>query len=729
MSTKDLQQFFSHFSESLQVLAREGRHVELEAKLESLSDLLDAWLDVIPENAEAPSRSHLFVVIERFDGPLEIDLRKVVEAATLSKDTSTLVALMHMLARYAFRCLRRNQPALAREFLDTSLFSYYRCDGNDDLLDAVGLRLDSMLNSLLTHVVKVDAPVDTKPDRSVFAVLRFAMGCINAAIRMGVERDAEHFIERLVGWREYRVRPELQPDGIPLRFDISLVFDYLSILLIGWALDIIDSTHVKCHGAAKLVLQRLAGKLPSRQVLIAQWELIRRGEYQEEQIESKLGVSNWDVRDWDRDYRPGIVTTRSGGSDWPARGLRAALLLASGQAYPPLDELSAGPADRYVWDTGREETKIRKLADHKALAIPEKQAESRIQEVVKLIGARARGSSIEYLKNVLSDPLSSRLAQSFRSELRRSWREHRSWIDALGNQGVHSGSSDASPLSTEVRGLLPREWFLDRSNVGSGYGQHLGEDLGRSECIQLFGVIAEFAERGEDVRSLASLPEVVRRAVRVLSEGGHPPNLLVLPDMPRFAGALFRKPLWQVEGRLRYPPASIGDWEGLHVLKFPYTNPASILLMNTGAALAGDAAADDERALITIEDESNHPRAIENRQRVDRALQDLEAEVPPSTDVLLGTRVVIHPALGIKDHRAAIALSIEHSDGGFAILSDSDLYHRPSCPDIQWSDVTYVLEIEAGSKRKPCPKCRPDTWDREGRMGQVAGPEQDTQVD
>ncbi len=721
MSTKDLKEFFSKFSASLQVLARDRRHVELESKLEALHVLLEAWLDVAPPKADRPERSRLFMLFDRFSGPLDVDMRDLAEQAVLSGDTTTQQVITDAVARFAFRCFHRDQPALAQEYLDSLVFLYYRCRDSDSSLDAVGTRLDTILHSLLSHATYPQDKLRAEPTETVVSAFRFALLLLKAATRLRRPRDAGYFVERLFKVREHCEKHHSFGPSEKLSLTSDIMLDYVFVLAIGWALEVIQNSDSGYHSAAQKIIQEARPALPSREMLIAEWELVHDGDVRGSRIGARLGVSNWDVTDLDREIRPGIATVRLGGGDWSKQGLRAALLLTTKRSRQDIDELCGGPANRYAWDVNAERDALQKLAEEDSLSIPESDREKRIDLCLALITKRARGGNANYLRYVLDTPLSNERKQTFEQQAIDSWAKHRSWIDALGDRASPLPESVVMPHSTERAIWVPREYLLDDNNWASGFGDHLGEVVGRQECANLFGKLEEVAAAGESVQFLAKLPELVRRAIRAMVDAGFSPDWLMLPQEDRFAGALFRKPLWQIEGRNQYGSASIGDWEGLHVLRCPYTNPQAILLIDTARALAGTTSPYPTRTGVTIDDKPENDDAKAKRDAANSALADDAAELPKSSDIVVLARMTVEPTLGIADAAAVLKLSIENSDGGFAITEDSDLYHRPSCPDIAFHDVEYVLRPPKTSDRKPCPTCKPEKWNREGRRGQIDG--------
>ncbi|MCR9217279.1 MAG: hypothetical protein NXI14_08775 [bacterium] len=719
MSTKDLKQFFSKLSDSLAVLAREGRHVELETKLEALGELLDAWLDVAPPQADRPERTGLFALFDRFAGPVDVDLRELAKQGVRSGDSTTLSVLVNASARFAYQCINREQSKISGEYLDSLVFLYYQCRDNDILLDAVGTRLDSILDALVSRITYPQEQLSCAPDDTTWLVLHFAFNLVNAAIRLRQPQFAGYFVDRVLKPRERGMERRLTGESNELESSTAVVLDFAAVLFIGWSLEVLENADARYHQGAKVVLAETRGDLPSRERLIAGWELAHDDESQDSRLGVKLGVSNWDVRDWDQKIRTGVVTSRMGGGDWSKTGLRAALLLTTERSWQNIDEICGRPARRFTWNVNTEREALQKLAANTALAIPEGERQKRVEAVLELISQRSRGGDAGYLRYVLETPLSSNRLNSFQKQAIDTWVRHRSWIDAVGGFGLAPVSPGQMPQLSEEAVWVPREYLLDDNNWAQGFGNILGEAAGRRESVNLIGKLEDLADAGEDIKALALVPEVVRRSVRLMADRGFTINCVVLPQEDRFAGALFRKPLWKIEGRRQYGAASIGDWEGLHVLKCPYSDPKAILLIDTTKALAGTFTADPRNVEITIDQEPEKAEVKKRRDAAKRAVEEVGADLPESSDIVVLARMKIRPTLGIADETAVIKLSIENSDGGFAVTADSDLYHRPSCPEIAYEDVEYVLRAPKRSGKKPCPKCRPDNWNLEGRRGEA----------
>ncbi len=729
MIAKDVRQFLKRFETTLKVLAREGRYVELDARFDDYQKLLNAWLDVAPPGVSPSERIRLFSIIDTFGGPLEIDARDIAAAAALSGDSSTVVTLAEQLLHSAFACFHKQQPRLMEEFLKPLVFLYYRCIQNKPLAEALGDRLDSGLHSLLSAIRSRLPDMDNdigETDESDIAtldvVLRFALSLLHAAIRYEQIQHASYFIERIFEHRKYKQRHHDQVDAVKISRSIESLFDYIAVVLVGWSLHILQSNACKDANAADTVFRTAISQLPSIPVLVAEWELLRAGDYLEPAIDARLGIDRWDIRDWNREFRAGVCETRMGGTNWVRLGLNAALLCSTKQFWGDQSKVFAEPPKRFVWNASQEREALEKLAADERLAIPEDKREGRVNAAMSIIESRARGADAKYLRYVLEHSLSDTRITKLRDEACKAYQENLSWQNAFRECGLSEDMPKFSPLRTRWGIWVPREYLLDDNNWASGFGEQLGKETAVREAMAIIHLIETNAPRGPELDALARLPEVVRSARRQLSNDGFNPNVLILPREDRFAGALYGKPLWQVEGRGEFGEASIGVWEQMHVLQFPYSNPEAILLIDTRRTLAKSEINKDRDAVNVWVDEN--PVNQEIAEKIANAAKALETEdvpLPESSSIQVLARMETLPSLALSETQAVIAIDIRNSDGGYALPSESDLYHRPSCPDIEFEDVEYLLHLPRDSKRNPCPKCKPQQWNVEARRGKVDG--------
>jgi hypothetical protein len=722
MIAKDVRRFLKRFETTLTVLAREGQHVQLEARFEDFHKLLDAWLDVAPPRTTPPERIRFLTLVDRFGGPFEIDTYEIVRAASLSADTSTVVVVADQLMRGAFSCYRRDQPRLMEEFLNTLGFLYYQCVERENLADALGHRLDSGLHSLFMSMRSVQSDPEERTAASpgdttaLDVVLRFSLALTHAAIRYEKSRHAAFFVERIFEHRKYRHR-HYRANG-PVTMGPEVLFDYVAVVLAGWALHILQSNVLKNPDAARTVLGAALAQVPSAPVLLAEWELLRGAEWHDAAIDNRLGISRWDVRDWQREFRSGVGEVRSGGPDWVRLGLQASLLRSHEPFFGDAGQLFSEQPRRFVWDAAKEREALLSLSADQWVGVPEAERQQRVDSVMRIIEQRARGATVEYLRYVLDSPLSDSRLTKLREDASKAFASKQSWQGALRQAGLSVEQARSCPLRTRWATWVPREYLLDDNNWASGFGEHLGEAVAAREAMAIIHLIETSAPRVADLGALAALPEKVREVRRLMTDAGFQPNVIILPREDRFAGALFQKPLWQVEGRHEFGEASIGSWEQLHVLRFPYTNPESILLLDTRRLVADNALAPGTPVTsVWVDENPANDDAASKKATAKAALNSADLPVPESNSIQVLAWMEVTPRLGLVDTSAARAIGIGGGDAGFALVEGSNLYHRPTCPDIEGEDATYVLHVEPRDGKSPCPTCKPERWNLEGRSG------------
>lgn len=721
MSAKDVRRFLKRFETTLTVLAREGRHVELRARFDDFQKLLSAWLDVAPPDAAPPWQMRILTIVDAFGGPFDIDTYGISRAATLSGDSSTVVVVADQLMLGAFQCYRRAQPHFMEEFLKTAVFLYRDCMESEGLASAVGHRLDSHLHTLFMEMSSMklsaqagerEVPGDSIP---LDAVLRFSLGLINATIRFEQPFHAQYFAERIFQHRRFDNR--YRSASKPLTIGREELFDYVAVVLAGWALHILQVGKFKNPDAARAVLGAALMQVPPAPILVAEWELLRGAEWFDATIDRRLGISHWDVRDWNREFRPGVTAARLHGPDWVRLGLRVALLRTDKRVAGPVAKLFSGQAQRFVWDAAKEREALQALAADPVVGLPEAARQERVDSVMQIIEQRARGANAEYLRYVLQSTLSAARVEQLRVDAKEAFDKNCSWQGALRQAGLSGGRVRICPLSTRWGLWLPREYLLDENNWASGFGEQLGEHAAAREAMTLIHLIETSARRGPELKALASLPEVLRQAQRTMPDG-FKANVVILPREDRFAGALFRKPLWQIEGRREFGEASLGTWEELHVLRFPYTNPEAILVLDTHRLIAKnemEGGMPPDR--VWIDEDPDHDEVKARRAAAEAALKSADVPIPESKSIQVLAWMEVLPRLGLVDPDAALAIDIRNSDGGYAFVASSNVYHRPSCPEIEAEDAKYVLRIEPGNGKTACTTCQPERWNLEGRLG------------
>jgi hypothetical protein len=211
------------------------------------------------------------------------------------------------------------------------------------------------------------------------------------------------------------------------------------------------------------------------------------------------------------------------------------------------------------------------------------------------------------------------------------------------------------------------------------------------------------------LHTLTSLPVVIRAACEGLRSKGYTPRLIIVPQSNQFACALFAEPLWRVNRRKEWGVAYVGEWEGLTVLRFPYSHSTSILVIDPRFVfgVAKGAQGDTE---VTITDADEHAR----QAFVARASETGTEPLPQSADLHVDLLVKGLNPLGLADLGGAVKIDITTCNGCFALIPGEMEYHRATCELVQGAENIKLglfkhLPGENGD-RAPCSQCRPDRW-------------------
>jgi hypothetical protein len=266
------------------------------------------------------------------------------------------------------------------------------------------------------------------------------------------------------------------------------------------------------------------------------------------------------------------------------------------------------------------------------------------------------------------------------------------------------------PLQAKVRSDIPLSSLQTKNSWSHGFGSFLGETIAKYEAMRLFGAAEESSPEYAMCLALRQLSNQIKDAKLALISMGYNPNIVVIPDYDRFQFALFRQPPWSYRSSRKNGCA---DWEGMHVIKWPYTDPNSILVADIHSFF-GMVGRTEPAPEFRIKDPSEAERT-QFRETI-LHVNELE-ELPKNNELRAIATGTLAPAIGIADQKAALRINLGKCNGMYAKLDDT--YHRPWCAaiaDVQ--NTTYTLFYPRSSNApKPCPLCNPETWDLEAMRG------------
>ena len=704
MIPHDVKRFIDRSERRLISSAEAGSLSSLRRALAEFGKLVEAWIEVAPRRLAPPSWPALTRFDDRTADPLEINLYEVADAAARSGETSSAALLAAQLLSLSMKCFDSDQPLLGERLLDHTVYLYRRCAPHEALADAVETALDSALHSLKWRSRRA-AEIDD-------AGRRFGLALVHDAIRYGRVQAATDAAQRLFE----RHPPQYQRWRTPVRDDRDSLLAYTAIMLAGWSLHVqrnasgSEAVLDAIRNAAKAACKVAVGAVPSDPaVILALWELYRDGGDPEPEVDRRLGIARWDVQEWKLRYRPGVPETYWRDTSWAQLGLRASLLCAPEHVRPSYVELFAKPASRFTWKPDEERKALQASWLAEELGVPQYNAKERIEAAMKIISQRAAEADRKYAQTVRNAPLSKARSAQLEEEARQALRDPRRWRGVLAELGVGSSEPTLCPIPCRYGFDLPRECLID-GDVGSlGMGSQLAEGGGRRSEIALIVAVERLVLPTVQIEHLADLPKLLRAARRGLIAANFVPNAVILPDAERFAAALFDKPIWQVEGQGRFDGVVLGIWEDLTVLRCPYIDASSALVIDTTKLLTKLPDLDESSAVTISFEERDEGTAPEPAAKA-------ENDTPPSPlDMRVLVTLEAKPLIGIANPEAARGIDLAQSNGAYRLDEEQKIYHRPNCSEI--GERPLKPQVWMPREMKPCPKCQPDRWDLEEKWG------------
>jgi hypothetical protein len=696
----DTDAFLKGMQAALTTLARDRKQSEFDSHLSDFSELLTRWIDVVPPNLLPPDRLRFSDATTRFAGPLEIDLYEVSSAAIQSEDPNIVVRFESALLNCSFICLRREQPLLAQRFLEHIVSLYANGAHQPKLADALEARLDGAIFRLFGRSRK-----DAEPD---WIALRFTLALAHDGIRFGRTRGALNAVGRLV-CEEPRLS---QGWPFPLKRDQQSLRGYIAIILTGWSLHVMRSPSVTApaRATAEAVLRLLFQQIPKDPaVLLAIWELYRGHGGVGSDVDVLLGIDRWDPQEWALEYREGIPATYWLDMSWGHLGLRAALLGAEEPLTWNVDARFATPASPSLWDPKKEQDALQDPDLAMGLDIPAEVIPARVQAAVEIIERRAKAARQHYADSIRKVELSEARVAQFRAEAIEAFGKSLRWHAALADRGMGPIAPAAElPTVTQCAMHISRECLVDCEVCCVGVAGHLGEAGARACAMQLVHAVeAGSVASSATLERLGDIQDQLRAARSGMVTAGFEPNVVILPDGERFAAALFDKPIWQVEGHGKFNGVVLGIWEGLTVLRCPYSNSSSALMLDT-------------TKLLTKLRDLGEPGAVTigfaelDARSVSEPTAEAGTDAPSSPlDIRVHVALEAQPLIGIANIEAARRIDLVQSDGAYRLDQEHKLYHRPDCSEIGERQLT--PQVWMPRDMKPCPKCHPERWDFEAR--------------
>jgi hypothetical protein len=679
----DIRKFLTRMGAEMFRLARDAKAVELTHALGEFERLVEGWLEirraVAPKAAVPAARASFLAPDRRFGGPLEIDCYDLMRWAASSKDPETCRAVVGCYGRCVGSAKDARQQREYQHFLDVLGFGYSISTPYDALRDAVGAEVDRYLGSILRSFASgwtcsqtADEALADKP--YLLAALSLCLALIRSAIEAGDTKHGVFFFERLVEHQRFAGAARRRTHRAPTQESAQTIYDYAVLALYAWAVHFRRNKGGDSAESARELAGRARGYLPTREGLVALWELYHSNAGIEAPINRFLGVARWDLGDNDEE-RLRFKVWAGGREDWLGRGLYSAILAASSMTQQEAVSFFEKAPPLWMWDISQEELERAASAEWSGIITHERKEST--DRAMALLQARQKAAREAYEEHAAKAPLDPARCRRLESQTKRSVDENRQWIEAIrGLGGLARPANRPVPIGP-FRQPLPRCELISNACFEDPGGDWIGQRIAHAEAVATMGTAEDLVRAcGKPLKSLAQLPEALRDVRRELASRGYEPNLVILPSNERFALALFQKPLWQVDGRREFGECSYGMWEGLWVFRFPYSDAKSVILADASGLFG--ASRDGPEIEAAVRDFTEQELAELAQERAN-APEPLNAR-DNGPQALLVVRVVSPVGICVGDGgmpNAALKLDISRADGGYAMVRGDFRYHAP----------------------------------------------------
>jgi hypothetical protein len=724
-SDADSRQFFSRLQAEMVRLAHAGDAVLLKLRLADFRTLVGEWLAITGRRARPHRPQFLMPRAHHFVGPLEIDLGDVVQAATQSEDASTYWEAVDAASYIATDAYRNHAHLLFAETMQILPYAFRLALQSETLRSGAAARFDSRLGSFLSGVKAddededdtgevADVGEDAATERTMQEmVVSAALLMTRWAVEAGEAVGAIHFIDRILRTSERGLRGRLY-DNPPANETSVTRAEYARIVIIGWCIHMVRESHTHSD-AARTVLTDLLRSVPPRHYLVRLWELYHGASSLDPRIDHALGCARWDLKADQR--RTGITYVSDGGAPWISDGLLLALLASRDAHKYEQEMLDAIAPPIQLWAMADLAERIDGLTLAIPTAVPADDRSNNRDKLVAFIAARQRAADVLTMRTIIQSPLGATRVELLKGDIAKGVVRHRVWLSMLGAKGIKPPATSA-PSRVVNTVSLPRDFFLERTHWAGSYGGVIGEHIATREAQALLHGLERALSVELRLNSMLDLPNAVNAARESLVARGFNPDLIVLPPQERFACALFRLPLWgaEVKRNPEWKGVSIGQWDGLDVVRCPYRNTGSIIVAEAAKVFSRSSESPTTPETTVGELPPDQAKALLQRLTGDGPL-------PKSDEVRVKVVVTLDPPVGFNELGAAYRIDVSSCDGCFAMEPGMEKYHRTGCTSLEGAEhlvFSLVPRMDGEDKdRVPCEVCHPEQWDIESRMSRM----------
>lgn len=708
--SSDLNDFFDRFGKHLVKLARGGSPDDLETALSRLEKVVEDWCRCTSSEANPGLGSRVFRPRRVFAGPFTNDIWTVVSEAVDSDDPEKFNATTQFLYHACQDAISARHLRLFQVATTLLTFAHHRSRRHRRLARPARRALDGILHGVLVRFSArrraagwEEPDLTTRPEKEqplLDIALAFALDLILSALEHGRRKDALQFIERLFEHRKYQDRRTFPIEPAPIAENSDTLHDYALITIVGWTLLLLEHGPARSHAAAKSALDAARKLLPSRQLLVATWELYR-GERSEESIQARLGVAERFLRRKE-EMRPGIAYTRSGGNDWLPRGFYASLLIANPGYVKPGETYFAGAPHEHLWRTDHAESMLKHLAASPNLGIADEKREEVVADVLALISQRELAAKLADAERVFADNGISEAAQeSYRTALLDAWKDQQRFGRFLRSTLKLTRAPTRAVASVNVSLSMPRESFIEGSGWdATAFAPESAEQLGKREDDAIANQAEASAEVHTRIADKRAIADSIRSALSELQKRGYQADVVIAPLA--LAISLIDKPTYEWNEGKPSGRYLMTMWEDLHLIVSPWQGSTKLLVMDS-ARFFGQVASEPSPTVLIQDTPAAKLNAL--RERVAKAV--LPSDVPPHEEATVNVELNVAADVGVAS--ATESLAVDATPLGYAFPAHDSVYHRLGCPQLQFAQfIEYSTDPRSVPvTRKRCPTCKP----------------------
>lgn len=721
----DLRQFFDRMQSELNRLARASDSVSLKARLTEFRELLDDWLAIAGADA-APRRPRLLSLRHpRFLGPLEIDVSELVRATAQANDFATFEQVVDGVSGMMVDADEHKAVAVFDDCARMLGFAFYLSVNSPMLgkqsMELFDRRVDSLLSvrksltslSLVGEDDAETAMADPAERALTYAVVGTVVAMIRRAMECGNVEMAGMLVQRLTRQHHASSRLWYLPAQSQQVDRADALIAYSLVVIVGWGLHVSKAGRPEQQTAAKQVLNDTLKLLPPRHVLISLWEFYHGDNSPRSAVDTALGVAHWDLGDDER--RTGFVYS-GGGDSWIQDGLWLGMLRTRDPNTSEVRQFFRSVPSRWLWKLENLETRLSGLQGAFGADSTTEEATKARRAVIAMVGQRHRHAEVSALREIAEAALRTERVAELKSSVTNAVDHERKWPFVLATHAPLAPSVQACPLPVRGSFSVPRESLVRDQSIGHLHSSWIATNMVQFEAMELIHTAEHVLPVEATVRLLLEVQSAIRTARDVLRQRGFLADLVIVPPLDCFARAIFRShSLWEpsVGRRPEWDRISVGEWDGVTVVRCPYNNTSSILVAQS-AALFGHHGNPSQSLAIDVTDAT-----VTERQAFLAKLIDGTSEaLPTSQELEVGLAIRLLPSTGVSEIEAGYRIDISEAGGCFAMEPYDNSYHRPTCEEVSVSDDLVLSDVPRcdgeSVDREPCEKCRPDRPVREG---------------